>query len=187
MTTYSCRCWCAHASKNTQTHTKHKFCSYLDLGRNMDPSMNTDPDSSMYQQVDSSPVLRTKSEVSGQGNNLTNCNVQPHTQQVTNSFQPLPICIYKQLRIYGTRNCYEPLIIMQKKVRSNSLWDRKIVILLHIVQPVQTSAHSDPQEIILLLSYRCVYCAVIFFSLPNFNRPIYRNHIYKLLVRYYYY
>jgi len=38
----------------------------------MDPSMNTEPDSRMYQQVDSSPVLRTKSEVSGQSNKLTN-------------------------------------------------------------------------------------------------------------------
>ena len=50
--------------------------------------MNTDPDSRMYQQVDSSPVLRTKSAVSGQSNKLTNSNVQPHTQQVANSFKP---------------------------------------------------------------------------------------------------
>jgi hypothetical protein len=39
--------------------------SYLDLGRNMDPSMNTDPESRMYQQVDSSPVLQTKRQFRG--------------------------------------------------------------------------------------------------------------------------
>lgn len=32
----------------------------LDRGRNMEPSMNTDPESRMYQQVESSPVLKKK-------------------------------------------------------------------------------------------------------------------------------
>jgi hypothetical protein len=35
-------------------HRKQLFI-YLLLGRNMEPSMNTDPDSSIYQQVLSSP------------------------------------------------------------------------------------------------------------------------------------
>lgn len=32
--------------------------SYLDRGRNMDPSMNTEPERSMYQLVANSPVLK---------------------------------------------------------------------------------------------------------------------------------
>lgn len=36
--------------------TKNK--DYLDLGKNIEPSMKTDPDRRMYQHVDSSPVLK---------------------------------------------------------------------------------------------------------------------------------
>jgi hypothetical protein len=54
-----------HLQTETQTHTEYLSCPYLDLGRNMEPSMKTDPESRMYQQVESSPVLRTKSMVTG--------------------------------------------------------------------------------------------------------------------------
>jgi hypothetical protein len=36
----------------------HTLGSHLDLGRNMEPSMKTEPDSRMYQQEESSPVLQ---------------------------------------------------------------------------------------------------------------------------------
>lgn len=36
---------------------KECFYSYLDRGKNMDPSINTEPDSRIYQHVDNSPVL----------------------------------------------------------------------------------------------------------------------------------
>lgn len=34
------------------------FETYLDLGRNIEPSMNTEPDKRIYQHVDNSPVLK---------------------------------------------------------------------------------------------------------------------------------
>lgn len=34
-------------------------CTDLDRGKNMEPSMKTEPESRMYQHVDSSPVLKT--------------------------------------------------------------------------------------------------------------------------------
>lgn len=36
---------------------KNKTKTHLDLGKYIEPSMNTDPDSKIYQHVDSSPVL----------------------------------------------------------------------------------------------------------------------------------
>lgn len=47
---------------------KREKIAYLDLGRNMDPSMKTEPESNMYQHVDSSPVLERK----------RNCRIRSH-------------------------------------------------------------------------------------------------------------
>lgn len=52
---------------------KEEF-SYLERGRNIDPSMNTEPESNMYQLVANSPVLKFFGiiiiYIFGQNNNL---------------------------------------------------------------------------------------------------------------------
>lgn len=37
--------------------------TYLEVGRNIDPSMKTDPDRRMYQHVESSPVLELQNKL----------------------------------------------------------------------------------------------------------------------------
>lgn len=53
-----------------------KVSKYLEVGKNMEPSMKTDPESRMYQLVDSSPVL--------QNNNDNNNNTHNHKNIKTN-------------------------------------------------------------------------------------------------------
>lgn len=68
---------------------------YLLLGRNMDPSMNTEPDSSIYQQVLNSPWLKYTTESATKKDN--SCSRQ--------NFNVIQLsCIYSRFTIWKLIN-----------------------------------------------------------------------------------